>query len=329
MNRTIKSLLATHVNASVGETLIFYTLFTSNRAIALIFVVEKSCGYRRFYKQQTITRPARSFPVPLVRHTVLQLLSPVSHPWVNQYMQVVGHPDLSGWDAVAPAMIGDIVSAVITEFSRGISGESSSGRSENLSPWGGQTAQRAGFPSVQIVGQSPHGQYPRGDISSVTGAKPIGEATINNQGRVANENAIDAPNPVHMRGRESRSNEPRRKAKDHTPIPVIPAKFDELQGMTTAQLSRLLDDDIARGAHLQGMPSVVGMKELRTEVRKGNVATAQSTLSNQDKARALRGEAERLRLMLKELQTSYEGAQALMECYCAVLLSIFEKVAVP
>lgn len=247
--------------------------------------------------------------------TVLQLLSQVSHPWVNQYMQIVGHPDLSGWDATAPPMIGDIVSAVVVEFRRDNPSASSSGRNENPSPWGGQSAQQAGFPSVQIMGQAPHGQYPRGDMAPVAGVNPIGEATVQNQARATTEGAVDASNSAHTRGRESRFNKPRRQAKDHTPIPVIPAKFDELQGMTTAQLSRLLDDDIARGALLQGMPSVVGMKELRTEVRKGNVSTAQSTLAKQDKARVLREEVERLRLTLKELQSSYEGAQAFMGCY--------------
>lgn len=77
--------------------------------------------------------------------------------------------------------------------------------------------------------------------------------------------------------------------------------------MPTAQLSRLLEDDVARQALLLGMTSVVGMKDLRTEVRQGNIETAQSTLSKQETARVLREDCERMRLSLKELQTSYEG----------------------
>lgn len=256
-------------------------------------------------------------------HTVLQLLSQVSHPWVNQYMQVVGHPDLIGWDATAPPMIGDIVAAVIVEFRRANTGQMPAGRHENPS-WGGQSAQQAGFSrEAQVMGQSAHGQYARGEVSPVMGANSIGQNPVNSLGRAGNEGIVDTSNSAHSRGRDSRANKSRRQPKEQTPIPGIPTKFDELQEMTTAQLGRLLDDDVARQALLQGMPSVVGMKELRTEVRKGNVKTAQSTLAKQDEARVLREEAERLQLTLKELQTSYEGGNvpyrgrvlAVLECF--------------
>lgn len=257
-------------------------------------------------------------------HTVLQLLSQVSHPWVNQYMQVVGHPDLVGWDATAPPMIGGIVAAVIVEFRRGnaVGGEMPTGRHETSS-WGGQSAQQAGFSrEAPIMGQSGHSQYARSDASPVMGASNIRQNPVNSLGRAGNEGVVDTSNPAHSRGRDSRANKSRRQPKEQTPIPGIPTKFDELQDMTTAQLSRLLDDDVARQALLQGMPSVVGMKELRTEVRKGNVKTAQATLAKQDEARVLREEAERLQLTLKELQTSYEGGNVhFINVVCSLYLS--------
>lgn len=243
-------------------------------------------------------------------HAVLQLLSPVSHPWVNQYMQVVGHPDLNGWDGTSPPMIGDVVSAVMQEFGRDNTGSSSSGRTDP-SHWGGQRAQPAGFPTVPIAGQEAHGHYPKGAVRSQLGTNAD----------------VDAPDPVHTR-RDPRLSASRRKPKDHTPIPAIPTKFNELQGMTTAQLSRLLEDDVARQALLLGMPSVVGMKELRTEVRKGNVETAKATIEKQEKACILRNEAERLRLTLKELQASYEGAQVLVLCAFVDCVMCASKIGV-
>ncbi|CAM9306053.1 unnamed protein product [Hapterophycus canaliculatus] len=55
------------------------------------------------------------------------------------------------------------------------------------------------------------------------------------------------------------------------------------------------------------MASVIQMKDLRTDVRKGNVETARLTLSTQDTASILRTEGEKMKMELKRLQTSYEG----------------------
>lgn len=228
----------------------------------------------------------------------------MSHPWVNQYMQVVGHPDLNGWDGTAPPMIGDVVSAVIREFRREVPAGKESRRDENPSAWGEHRVQPPGLSSVPIAAQAVQRHFSRGD-----GLLPMG-ASIGNASGVSTANAstvMDPSNSVPRRGGGVGANASRRQGSHHTPIPAIPTKFDELQGMTTAQLSRLLEDGIARQALLLGMPSVVGMKELRTEVRQGNVETAKCTLSKQDKARTLREETEGMRVVLKDLQTSYEG----------------------
>jgi hypothetical protein len=54
--------------------------------------------------------------VHAVTIAVLQLLNQVTHPWVNQYMQVVGHPDLAAWQGVNGKPIAMILAEVIAEF---------------------------------------------------------------------------------------------------------------------------------------------------------------------------------------------------------------------
>lgn len=232
---------------------------------------------------------------------VLQLISHgatlrVSHPWVNQYMQVVGHPDLHGWDGTNPPMIGDIVAAVIQEFRKlGGNGKSSQSHDQEAVSWRGQRAQPTGLSAAQ----STAGSFSTGNPPYRATASAVGEVSAGGQGRT------DPSDTSTSRGRETRPK--KKKPKHHTPIPAIPAKFDELQDLPTQRLTRLLDDNVARQALLLGMTSVVEMKGLRTDVLKGNVETARSTVSKQETARVLREEAERMRLELKDLQTSYEG----------------------
>lgn len=235
---------------------------------------------------------------PFFSSAVLQLLSQVSHPWVNQYMQVVGHPDLHGWDSTNPPMIGDIVAAVVHEFGRGNPGGDSSGHNQQRASWGGQKAPLPRFPPAQ----PPTGAF--GVINPSVGNVPVGVAGV----AAGDGRRLDSSGTDPSRGRETHPNAaPKRQPKHHTPIPAIPTKFDELQGLSTPQLVRLLQDDVARQALLLGMTSVVGMKDLRTQVCKGNVDTARSTITKQETARVLRDEGEQMRLALKELQTSYEG----------------------
>ena len=211
-------------------------------------------------------------------------------------MQVVGHPDLHGWDGTNPPMIGDIVAAVIQEFRKLGGNGNSSGRDQEAVSWRGQRPPPTGLSAAQTT----PGTFGTGSPPYRSTASGIGEVSASGQGRA------NPPDTSASRARETGPN--KKKPKHHTPIPAIPAKFDELQSLPTQRLSRLLEDNVARQALLLGMTSVVEMKGLRTDVLKGNVETARSTVSKQETARGLREEGEQLRLALKDLQTSYEGA---------------------
>lgn len=213
-------------------------------------------------------------------------------------MQVVGHPDLHGWDGTNPPMIGDIVAAVIQEFRKLCTSSgngNSSGRNQEAVSWQGQRPPPTGLSAAQPTPSTFNTSTPpyRGTASGVE------EVSGRSQGR---------PSPPDTSTSGARETRPKKKKpKHHTPIPAIPAKFDELQDLPTQRLSRLLEDNVARQALLLGMTSVVEMKGLRTDVLKGNVETARSTVSKQETARGLREEGEQMRLALKDLKTSYEG----------------------
>lgn len=228
---------------------------------------------------------------------VLQLLSPVTHPWVNTYMQVVGHPDVHGWDGTNPPLIGDIVAAVIQEFSRDNGNVSAGGRDQP--PWETRR-QQSGFP-VAAPAPGTHSNMTSNPHTSVpTGGGP-GVAT-------GDQVSMDGAGSTQSRVIEGHPKKPQH----HTPIPAIPVTFSELQGLSTEKLSRLLDDESARQALLLGMASVVQMKDLRTDVRKGNVETARLTIEKQDDASVLKNEGEKMKMELKALQTSYEGNEGLV-----------------
>lgn len=245
-------------------------------------------------------------------------------------MQVVGHPDLQGWDGTNPTMIGDIVAAVIREFGRGVSGGGPPGRDQASTSWGGQRAQTAGYlaaqpaPGSYSMGSNPAAQptsrlYGIGsnpNLGSCNTRVGVGEIPLDGQGRVNINVAGDLHSSKQKQGRDAHPRNSRGKPKDHTPIPAIPTKFDEVEGLPMQELNRLLEDSDARQALLLGMTSVAEMKDLRTEVRKGNVETARLAISKQEIARVLREEGERMRLELKNLQTSYEGVPLIQWLWC-------------
>lgn len=212
-------------------------------------------------------------------------------------MQVVGHPDLHGWDGTNPPLIGDIVAAVIQEFGRSNGGVTTSGRDQASTVWGGPIAQQpSGFSGAPPaagafgLGNPPVSHPASGATGGAASAKGYTNMTSTAQRTGGEVQTRRTRPPVH-----------------HTPIPDIPDTFSELQGLSTEKLNRLLGDESARQALLLGMTNVVRMKDLRTDVRKGNVETARLTLAKQDAASVLREEGEKIKAELKALQTSYEG----------------------
>lgn len=251
--------------------------------------------------------------------SVLQLMSQVSHPWVDQYMQIKGHPDMHGWDSASPPMIGDIVSAVIREFGR----ESTGG---NPPGWAANEGRGVSGPGMQqpapfVARGPPAAHFAGGDIPRGRGAGGAGDSPASSATR-----PTSTPSPVPRVSREVHRTPSAEYSNSYTHTPPVPTKFEEINKKSTKEISHLLEDDDARRALLLGMPYVVRTKELRTDVRKGNVDTAQSILSKHEEGLRIREEAKEMRSELLSLQNIFQGGssirsrkqQRLMPCRVSV-----------
>ncbi|CAM9217217.1 unnamed protein product [Discosporangium mesarthrocarpum] len=235
---------------------------------------------------------------------VLQLLSKVQHKWVNPYMQVVGHPDLNGWDGSSPKMIGDIVAAVISEFRRdsssGGAGNTAVDQSKRWAGYGGQELQTPLNQGVLDTSAFGSGPRPLHDI--------VGQPTMHGMEYGGGRNG--GMSPARPKGGLIGRNASEKQL-TQTRAPPIPNKFEELKDLATPQLERLLEDDTAREALVLGMAPVMSMKELRTDFRKNNAKAAQHTLGKQEEMDMLRTEAENLKMTLQDIKAEYEAkAQA-------------------
>jgi len=83
--------------------------------------------------------------------------------------------------------------------------------------------------------------------------------------------------------RAAHAGKPRRGSNSgfHIPIPPVPSTFPSLGSLTDAQLTRLLDDDVAFKAHLSSLESVKSMAELKRTLKDGNVKSAAENLSRE------------------------------------------------
>ncbi len=208
----------------------------------------------------------------MVRHIygpVVQLMAPVSHPWVNQYMQADGHPGLVDWKASSPSLLADILLEIMTEFNRTatslqspgyggqqVMGEDGNGGVKILSPaWGAGTGDPHGR---NLSSTSTNSQLSGGYHASI-GYQPYLRSPLDGQ-QVARpapfENLIRAQSEGEL---------------SHTPIPPVPSEFPELKDKPLSQLNRLVDDDVARMALMKAMPSVVSFSDMKDQLCYGNV----------------------------------------------------------
>ncbi|CAM9317804.1 unnamed protein product, partial [Phaeothamnion confervicola] len=235
---------------------------------------------------------------------VLQLLSQVQHPWVNQYMQVVGHPRYANWDGNAACtgspeyLVGNIIAEIAQEFrsKSGANAAATNGASATGGPsLAASTQQQQSQYGQPTVAQPTYGHYPQ--LSGSGGASGVGGGT---SGASGGGNSTAG-------GRSGKLDE----SEHHVPLPPVPARFNELENMTLPQLRRLLEDDVARRALLEGMPSVAGMREVRADMRRGNAQVAEATLAKAGQLAAQRAEAAQLQAQLRELCDEHAGtAQA-------------------
>ncbi len=186
------------------------------------------------------------------------MMAPVFHPWVNQYMQVDGHPSLVGWKVSSLRLLADILLETMAEFNR-----ATAAASQSRDHWGRQGMADNQSEGVQILSplgyrslQSENDQlweYGYPDMHQCR-SYPVSNGPVTRPAPF--EHLIRAHSEEQL---------------SHTPIPPIPSEFPELNDKPLSQLNRLIEDDVARMALIKAMPSIVSFCDMKDQLCYENV----------------------------------------------------------
>ena len=97
------------------------------------------------------------------------------------------------------------------------------------------------------------------------------------------------------------------------PIPPVPSKFPDLEGMSDSAVAHLLNDDVARAAYIENMPSVKTIVDLKESISAGNLEAAKVNLSQEEEIGSLHAEAQVLQAELKEAALQ---VRSIASCRC-------------
>ncbi len=201
---------------------------------------------------------------------VVQLMSPVFHPWVNQYMQAVGHPGLAEWKVSSPMLLADILLEIMVEFNRTVAAASQSPDHS-----GQQVMRENGNGGMQILSPAwGHGESDAHGMNQPLSFSPAanyqlegfrGRDQLHSYPTSAGHDTTKRPLFQDLKRAQSEEQ------LSHTPIPPIPSEFPELNGKPLSQLNRLIEDDVARMALIKAMPSIVGFRDMKDQLCYENV----------------------------------------------------------
>mmetsp|Transcript_6474 Transcript_6474/g.12407 ORF Transcript_6474/g.12407 Transcript_6474/m.12407 type:complete len:232 (-) Transcript_6474:46-741(-) len=92
----------------------------------------------------------------------------------------------------------------------------------------------------------------------------------------------------------------------HMPIPPVPSKFPDLEGMSDSAIAHLLNDDVARATYIENMPSVKTIVDLKESISAGNLEAAKVNLSQEEEIGSLHAEAQVMQAELREATLKFE-----------------------
>mmetsp|Transcript_42566 Transcript_42566/g.78922 ORF Transcript_42566/g.78922 Transcript_42566/m.78922 type:complete len:339 (+) Transcript_42566:180-1196(+) len=90
------------------------------------------------------------------------------------------------------------------------------------------------------------------------------------------------------------------------PTPTVPLTFSELDYLDFAQLTQLIADDAAFHNHVNKLPVVKMVQELRRDAVKANHNTAHSTLARRVELLTLRAESVAIKMQLRGVSEAFE-----------------------
>ncbi len=187
-------------------------------------------------------------------------MAPVFHPWVNQYMQVDGHPSLVGWKMSSLRLLADILLETMAEFNR-----AAAAASRSPDHWGRQGMRENGSEGMQILSPALGSGSLQAENDQLGG---VGYREMHQCRSYPISNGHDVTRPAPFEDLKRAYSE---EQLSHTPIPPIPSEFPELNDKPLSQLNRLIEDDVARMALIKAMPSIVSFRDMKDQLCYENV----------------------------------------------------------
>jgi len=95
----------------------------------------------------------------------------------------------------------------------------------------------------------------------------------------------------------------------HTPQPVVPSNFPELDRMTPAELGQMMNDEIEFNRFFEQLPVVQNMMKIRDDLRNNNEELARKTLTKESEIEKLRGDLQSSAEIIQQQRAAFEVKQ--------------------
>jgi len=249
----------------------------------------------------------------------IRVIPNVTHPWVNVTMYVAGHPKLANWNL--HNNLGQIVKEVADEFfknppriipmpTQGYPNTTQGypNTNQGSSPYGSSPAPPtyATLPTntnQPSVGTSLHSSPPSYSTSPTAQMGAYGSS--GNLQIPGNSSTIPSPRPLTTNN-VSPNIAPAKPERTHTPQPVIPTSFPQLETMQFDDLEHLLNDDDEFSMFFETLDQVKSMAAVRDDLVKNNEDTARKNLSFQNQLEQKKNEVDVQQANLKEQRNLFD-----------------------
>jgi len=210
----------------------------------------------------------------------IQVLPPVQHRLVDQQMNIMpqAHDNLLRW--TPQCSLGRTIFELVQRFIQ-------------------DPPQIAVQPNPYVNNAPP--VYPYGTPQSTLNNPPPPYATSNSPNS-SNNSMSSYPNVNSGPNMTGNPNGPTH----HTPQPVVPASFPELDRKSPAELSQMLNDETEFNKFFDALPVVQNMRKIRDDLRANNEELAKKTLSKESEIEQLRSELAGSMEIIQQQRAAFE-----------------------
>jgi len=210
----------------------------------------------------------------------LQIFPPVQHRFVDQQMFIIpqAHENLGKW--TLQASLGKTIFEIVQKLMQD---------------------------PPQILSTPPPQQMPPQQLPP----QQIPQQGYPNQYPVATQSSMGIPNkppPPYQSPSPSLTNSQKsaQPIGTHTPLPVIPSSFPEIEARTPSELSQMLNDEVEFNKFFDDLNVVQTMKKVRDDLRNANEEFARKSLARESEIESLRREIDTRNRAVSEKRSTFE-----------------------